>query len=147
MEGKDRRNLITRADHWGGNRGASTFGPRLAESAYEACLTYERRQGEYRVERQKPLPVVSTVVKPYCGPRPDRVVEDKVIVEVQAIERLTPIHDAQLLSYLRVWGKSVGLIINFAVRLLQNSLKGIVNEFPDWARPAVSKKAENSSDL
>jgi hypothetical protein len=77
------------ADHWGGNRGASTFGSRLAESAYEACLAYERRQGEYGVERQKPLPVVSTDVKPYGGCRLDLVVEDKVIVEVQAIERLT----------------------------------------------------------
>jgi GxxExxY protein len=74
-------------------------------------------------------------------------VEDKVIVEVQAIERLTPIHDAQLLFYLRVGGKSVGLIINFPVRLLNNSLKGIVNEFPDSACSAVSKKAENSSEL
>jgi GxxExxY protein len=59
--------------------------------------------------------------------------EDKVIVEVKAIERLAPIHDAQLLSHLRVCGKSVGLIINFSVRLL--------------TRSAVSKKAENSSDL
>jgi GxxExxY protein len=69
-------------------------------------------------------------------------VEDKVIVEVQASARLTPIHDAQLLSYLRVCGKSAGLIINFPVRLLK-----IVNEFPDSAPSAVSEKAENSSDL
>ena len=135
------------ADHWGGNRGASTFGSRLAESAYEACLAYERRHGGYRVERQKPLPVVSTDVKLDCGHRLDLAVEDKIIVEVQAIERLTPIHDAQLLSYLRVCGKSAGLVINFPVRLLKNSLKGIVNEFPDSARSAASKKAENSSDL
>jgi GxxExxY protein len=73
--------------------------------------------------------------------------EDKVIVEVKAIERLAPIHDAQLLSQLRVSGKSLGLIINFPVRLLKHSLKRIVNEFPDSARSTVSKKAENSSDL
>ena len=99
------------------------------------------------MERQKPLPVVSTDVKLDCGHRLDLAVEDKIIVEVQAIERLTPIHDAQLLSYLRVCGKSAGLVINFPVRLLKNSLKGIVNEFPDSARSAASKKAENSSDL
>jgi hypothetical protein len=73
--------------------------------------------------------------------------EDKVIVEGQAIERLTPNHDAQRLSYLRVCGKSAGLIINFPVRLLKNSLPGIVSEFPDSAPSAVSEKAENSSDL
>ena len=72
------------------------------------------------MERQKPLPVVSTDVKLECGYRLDLAEdEDKVIVEVQAIERLTPIHDAQLLSHLRVCGKSVGLIINFPVRLLK----------------------------
>ena len=81
---------------------------------------------------QKPPPVVSTDVKLDCGHPLDPAVEDedKVIVEVQAIEPLTAIHDAQLLSYLRVCGKSVGLIINFPVRLLKNSLKEIVNEFP-----------------
>ncbi len=99
------------------------------------------------MERQKPLPVVSTDVKLDCGHRLDLAVEDKLIVEVQAIEPLPPIHDAQLLSRLRLCGKSVGLIINFPVRLLKNSLKGIVNEFPDSARSAVSKKAENGSDL
>ena len=73
--------------------------------------------------------------------------EDKVIVEVKASERLAPLHEAQLRFYLRVSGKSVGLIINFPVRLLKNGLKRIVNEFPDSARSAVSTKAENSSDL
>jgi GxxExxY protein len=135
------------ADHWGGTRSASTFGSRLAESAYEACPAHERRHGGYRVGRQKPLPVVSTDVKLDCGHRLDLAVENEVIVEVQAIERLTPIHDAPLLSCLRVGGKSVGLIINFPVRLLNNSLKGMVNEFPDSARSAVSKKAENRSEL
>ena len=76
-----------------------------------------------------------------CGYRLDLVVEDAVIVEVKAIERLIPIHDAQLLSYLRTSGKSVGLIINFHVRLLKNGLKRIVNEFPDSARSVLSKKS------
>ena len=129
------------ADHWGGNRGTPTFGSRLVESAYEACLVCERRPGECKVEQQKPLPVVYKDVKLNCGYRLDRVVEDKVIIEVKAIERPAPIHDAQLLSALRVSGKSEGSIINFPVRLLKNGLKRIVNEFPDSARSVVSKKS------
>jgi len=91
--------------------------------------------------------VVYKDVKLDCGYRLDLVVEDKVIVDVKAIERLAPIHDAPLLSHLRVGGKSLGLIINFPVRLLKNGLKRIESEFPDSARSAVSEKAENSSDL
>jgi len=103
-------------------------------------------RGGCRVERGRPLPVVSTEVKLDCGLQLELAGEDKVVVEVQAIERLTSIQ-CQLLSYLRVCGNSVGLIINFPVRLLTNSVKGIVNEFPDSARSAVRKKAENRSDL
>jgi GxxExxY protein len=89
--------------------------------------------------------VVYENVKLDCGYRLDRVVEDKVIFEVKAFERLAPIPDAQLLSYLRVSGKSVGLI-NFPVRLLKNGLKGIVNSPARRARRSV-KKAENGSDI
>jgi len=78
--------------------------------------------------------VVYKDVKLDCGYRLDLVVEDKVIVDVKAVERLAPIHDAQLLAYLRVSSESVGLIINFAVRPLKNGLQRIVNEFPDSAR-------------
>jgi GxxExxY protein len=106
-----------------------------------------RRQGGYKVERQKPLPVVYKDGKLDCGHRLDLVVEDKVIVQVKAIHRLSPIHDAQRLSYLRVSGKSVGLIINFPVRVQNNGLQKIVNDFPDSARSAVSKEAENGSDI
>jgi GxxExxY protein len=91
--------------------------------------------------------VVYKDVKLDCGYRLDLVVEDKVIVDVKAIERLAPIHDAQLLAYLRVSSESVGLIINFAVRPLKNGLQRIVNECPDSARSALSKKTENSADL
>jgi len=143
MEEKDKLEFDHAADHWGGNRGTSTFGSRLAESAE---LAYERRQGGYTVEQQKPLPVVHKDVKLDCGYRLDLVVEGQVIVEVKAIERLAPIPDAQLLSHPRVSGESVGLIIHFPVRLLKNGHKRIVNEVPDSARSA-SNKAENSSDL
>ena len=115
-------------DHWGDNRGTTTFGSRLADSAYEGCQAYERRQRGYKVEQQKPLPVAYKDVRPDCGYRLDLVVEDKV--EVKAIKRLGPIPDVQLLSYLRVSRKSVGLITNFPVRLLKNGLKRIVNKIP-----------------
>jgi GxxExxY protein len=105
------------------------------------------RGGGYKAEHEKPRPVVCKDVKLDCGYRLDLVVEDKVNVEVKAIERLAPVHDAQLPAYLRASGKSVGLIINFAVRPLKNGLERIVNEFPDSARSAVSKKTENSTDL
>ena len=78
-------------------------------------------------------------VKLDCGYRLDLVVEDTVIVEIKAIEQLAPIHDAQLLSYLRISGKSVGLLINFHSRVLQNGLKRIVNDLPDSAFSAVRK--------
>ena len=76
-------------------------GPGLLESAYEACLVFELRQRGFKVEQQKPLPVVYKNVKLDCGYRLDLVVEDCVIVEIKAVERLTSVHDAQLLSYLR----------------------------------------------
>ena len=73
-----------------------------------------------------------------CGYRLDIVVEDAIILEIKAIEQLAPIHDAQLLSYLRLSGLKVGLLMNFHVRVLKNGLKRIVNEFPDSAFSASS---------
>ena len=73
-----------------------------------------------------------------CGYRLDLVVEDAVIAEIKAVERLMPIHDAQLLSYLRLSKKRVGLLINFHVQMLKDGLKRIVNEFPDSAISAYS---------
>ena len=114
------------------------LGPGLLESAYEACLAFELRDRALKVEQQKPLPVIYREVKLDCGYRLDLVVEDLVIVEVKAIDRLLPIHDAQLLSYLRLSNKNVGLLINFHVRLLKNGVKRIVHQFPDSATSAFS---------
>lgn len=75
-------------------------------------------------------------VKLHCGYRLDLIVEDSVVVEIKAVDQFAPIHDAQLLSYLRLSGKRVGLLISFHVRVLKNGLKRIVNEFPDSARAA-----------
>jgi GxxExxY protein len=114
------------------------LGPGLLESAYQSCLVFELRQQGLRVEEQKPLPVTYKEVKLDCGYRLDLVVEDEIIVEVKAIEKLLPIHEAQLLSYLRLSNKKVGLLMNFHVPVLKDGLKRIVNEFPD-ARVKTSR--------
>jgi GxxExxY protein len=114
------------------------LGPGLLESAYEACLAYELRQLGYKIEQQKPLPVIYKDVKLDCGYRLDLVVEDAVIIEIKAIEQIAPIHDAQLISYLRLADKRVGLLINFHVQLLKNGVKRIVNNFPNSAHSAIS---------
>lgn len=114
------------------------LGPGLLESAYEICLAFELRSMGLNIEMQKPLPVVYREIKLDCGYRLDLVVEDSVIVEIKAVEQLAPIHIAQLLSYLRLSEKRVGLLINFHVRVLKNGLKRVVNDFPDSARPALS---------
>jgi len=138
MEEKDRLDQITRRIIGAAIEVHKTLGPGLLESAYQVCLAFELRHMGLEVEEQKPLPVMYKDVKLDCGYRLDLVVEDAVIVEIKAVERLAPIHDAQLLSYLRLSQKRVGLLLNFHVRVLKDGLKRIVNEFPDSAISAVS---------
>ena len=135
---KDKLDLITRRIIGAAIEAHKGLGPGLLESAYETCLAFELRQRGFKVEQQLPLPVVYKNVRLDCGYRLDMVVEDSVILEVKAVHELAPIHDAQLLSYLRLSGKSVGLIINFHVRVLKDGLKRVVNEFPDSAFSATS---------
>ena len=113
------------------------LGPGLLESAYQSCLAFELKQLGPKAEEQKPLPVVYKQVKLDCGYRLDMVVEDEIIVEIKAIEKLLPIHDAQLLSYLRLARRRVGLLMNFHVPVLKNGLKRIVNEFPESERAKI----------
>ncbi|MGA9527705.1 MAG: GxxExxY protein [Terriglobales bacterium] len=114
------------------------LGPGLLESAYQSCLAYELKQRGLRLEEQRALPVTYKDVKLDCGYRLDIVVEDEIIVEVKAVETLLPIHEAQLLSYLRLAHKKAGLLINFHVPVLKNGLKRIVNEFPDASRKGAT---------
>jgi GxxExxY protein len=116
------------------------LGPGLLESAYEACLAYELAQRGLKVEPQKPLPVVYRDVRLECGYRLDLVVEDAVIVEVKAVESLAPIHEAQLLSYLKLSGLRVGLLINFHERALRDGIRRMVNALPDPPRPPRSPR-------
>jgi len=108
----------------------SALGPGLLESAYEACLLYELRKAGLKVEAQVPLPVVYEGVKIDVGYRLDLLVENAVIVELKAVEAILPIHEAQLLSYLKLSGKEVGLLINFHVLHLRNGIKRMVNSSP-----------------
>lgn len=103
------------------------LGPGLLESTYEACLDYELRQPGLKVERQKALPIAYKEVRLDCGYRLDLLVEDKVIVELKSARQVDPVHEAQLLSYLKLSGCKVGLLINFNVRLLKDGIKRMVN--------------------
>ncbi len=106
------------------------LGPGLLESAYEACLCYELAERAMKFEKQKPLPVIYKDVKLEAGYRLDILVERMVIVEIKTLDKLLPIHEAQLISYLKLSGCNVGLLINFNVKVLKNGLRRFVNEFP-----------------
>jgi GxxExxY protein len=105
------------------------LGPGLLESAYETCLAYELAQRGMQAERQKALPVIYRGVQLDCGYRIDMLLEDQVVVELKAVERLEPIHEAQLLSYLKLSGCKVGLLINFNVKVLKNGIRRLVYGF------------------
>jgi GxxExxY protein len=101
----------------------------MLEGAYEACLFYELVQAGLKTGRQKKLPIIYQGVKIDAGYRLDLLVEDSVIVEIKAIERVLPVHEAQLLSYLRLTNLKLGLLINFNVRLLRDGIRRVVNNF------------------
>jgi len=107
------------------------LGPGLLESTYEACLLFEPTGRGLRVERQKALPVVYRDVQIDCGYRIDLLVEHLVIVELKAVAQLEPIHEAQLLTYLKLSGCHVGLLINFNVKKLKNGIRRLVNELSE----------------
>ncbi len=106
-----------------------SIGPGLLESAYEECLCYELAQNGIKFQRQVPLPVFYKQVNLDCGYKMDVVVVNLIILEIKAVERILPVHEAQLLSYLRLYEKSVGLLMNFHVPRLRDGLKRIVNNF------------------
>ncbi len=99
------------------------LGPGLLESAYEQCLAFELARRGLKVERQKELPLVYQGMKIDAGYRIDLLVADSIIIELKAVERLEPIHEAQLLAYLRLAKRRIGFLINFNVRLLKDGLR------------------------
>jgi GxxExxY protein len=116
------------------------LGPGLLESAYEACLAFELNQRGMKVARQVPLPVVYKGVKLECGYRLDLLVEDVVIVELKAVDAISDVHRAQILSYLKISGLKVGLLLNFNVKMLKDGLVRMANDFPDSPRSPRTRR-------
>jgi len=103
------------------------LGPGLLESSYEACLFYELTKFNLKIERQKKLPLQYKEVILNTGYRIDLLVEDKVIIELKAVDTITNIHIAQLLTYLKLSKCKLGLLLNFNTRLIKDGIKRIVN--------------------
>jgi len=103
--------------------------PGLLESTYEACLAEELRRSGLAFEKQVALPVRYRGIEIECGCRADLVVNGKVIVELKAASSIDPVHEAQLLSYLKLSGCRAGLLINFNVEVLKDGIRRIVNDF------------------
>ncbi len=104
------------------------LGPGLLESAYEECLCHELTLRKLGVQRQVPVPVVYKEVKLECGYRLDLVVKRKVILELKSIEAFSPVHEAIMLTYLRLSGYRIGLLINFNVTILKDGIRRFVFE-------------------
>ena len=105
----------------------STYGPGLLESVYETIMAYELNKRGLRVNRQQAIPVIHEEVRMELGFRADLIVEGKVVVEIKSIEAIGPVHKKQLLTYLRLTDKRLGLLINFHVDLIKNGISRVVN--------------------
>jgi GxxExxY protein len=103
------------------------LGPGLLESAYEECLSYELLKADLKVEKQKALPLIYGNIKMDCGYRVDLMINDIVIIEIKSVEKLTDVHLAQILTYLKLSKCKLGLLINFNVKYLKNGIKRVVN--------------------
>ena len=102
------------------------FGPGLLESAYLECLVYELKQLDLKVEKQKAIPLIYNEVKLEVGYRADLVVEEKLIIELKAVESLTDVHLAQLLTYLRLADCKLGLLMNFNTLLFRDGVRRVI---------------------
>jgi GxxExxY protein len=107
------------------------LGPGLLESAYEACLGHELTKRGYQVEKQKAQPVYYDSIVIDIGYRLDLRINDLVIIELKAVAELAPIHQAQLTTYLKLSGKTLGFLINFNVPLIKNGIRRIANQFQE----------------
>jgi len=99
------------------------LGPGFLESAYEECLAFELTKAGLRIKRQQPTPVVYKNIKLDCGYRIDILVEDSVVIELKVVDEFNPVHEAQILTYMKFSDKSVGLLINFNVTVLKNGVR------------------------
>ena len=106
-----------------------SLGPGLLESAYKECLFYELQKSGLKVEKEKPLPLIYKEVKLECGYRADLFVNNQIIVEIKSVDTLNDIHLAQVLTYLKLVNKRIGLLINFNVLKLKDGIKRIANGY------------------
>lgn len=106
-----------------------SLGPGLLESAYKECLFYELQKSGLTVEKEKPLPLIYKEVNLECGYRADLFVNDQIIVEIKSVDTLNDIHLAQVLTYLKLVNKRIGLLINFNVLKLKDGIKRIANGY------------------
>ncbi len=104
------------------------LGPGLLESAYEDCLFYELRKSGLSVEKQKPLPLVYKEIKLDVGYRVDMLIDSKVIIEIKAVDALSDVHLAQILTYLKLSKCKLGLLINFNVAKVKDGIRRVVNK-------------------
>ncbi|HBC78811.1 MAG TPA: GxxExxY protein [Bacteroidales bacterium] len=104
----------------------SALGPGLLESAYTECLYYELERSGYKVEKQKPLPLIYKEVKLDAGYRIDLLVENAIVIEIKSVDALAEIHLAQILTYLKLSGCKLGLLVNFNVAHLKEGIKRVV---------------------
>ncbi len=103
------------------------LGPGLLESAYKECLAYKLIQSGLFIEKEKPMPLVFEEVNLECGYRIDILVEKKVVIELKSVDALNDVHLAQTLTYMKLGGFKLGLLINFNVDLLKNGIKRVIN--------------------
>jgi len=127
-------NHITRQIIGAAMRVHTALGPGLLESAYRACLIHELRNQGLRVASEVGLPVIYERERIDIGYRIDLIVADSVIVEIKCVEAINPVHKAQLLSYLRLSGRHVGLLINFHLEQLKDGIKRMVDGY-GWRKP------------
>jgi len=124
------------------------LGPGLLESAYEECLARELSISGIRFERQKPIPVVYKGIKLECGYRIDLLVEHRIVVELKSIAEIAPIHEAVVLTYLKLSGNTVGLLINFHVTVLKDGIRRYIwRETEQLTTEAAEATKEISEDL
>ena len=109
----------------------TTLGPGLLESVYDAVLAHELGRRGLRIARQQPIPVIYDNVRIDIGFRADLIVEDKVIVEIKSVEKIAAVHKKQLLSYLRLADKRLGLLINFNVAMIKDGITRVVNRLEE----------------
>jgi GxxExxY protein len=102
------------------------LGPGLLESAYEECLTFELEKVGLKFKRQQPTPIIYKQIKLDCGYRIDVLVENQVVVELKVVDEINPVHEAQILTYLKFSGKRIGLLINFNVTTLKDGLRRFI---------------------